>query len=60
MTDRKLIEDALAELQGSRPFSPLVTRLRERLRQPDWTEPYRFTAEDIKAVCDQTWEKMAA
>lgn len=60
MTDRKLIEDALTELQGSKPFSPVVTRLRERLRQPDWTEPYKFTAEDIKAVTDQVWRRMAA
>lgn len=60
MTDRKLIEDALAELQGAKPFSPVVTRLRERLCQPDWVEPYRFTAEEIQAVCNKTWEEMAA
>jgi len=60
MTDRKLIEDALVELQGSRPFSPVVSRLRERLRQPDWVEPYRFSSEEIQAVCDRAWEKMAA
>lgn len=60
MTDRKLIEDALAELQGVCPFSPVVMRLRDRLSQLDWSVPYDPAAvsAQVKAACDDSWGQM--